>query len=107
MSIRKYPVDESRMRSLLIDCRYYAGLGAVGNFHDSLIQFAYERQVSCDPGNSSYYLECLDGIAEGRKSEDLKFARSLLGADKDSHGAKLKLNKIVREIDNCIALLNK
>ena len=60
------------MNSLLIDKRYYAGLGTVGNFHDSLIQFAYERQVSCDPGNSSYYLECLDGIAEGRKSEDLK-----------------------------------
>lgn len=42
-----------------------------------------------------------------RKSEDLKFAKSLLGADEDSHGAKLKLNRIVREIDNCIALLNK
>jgi hypothetical protein len=42
-----------------------------------------------------------------RKQEDLKFAKSLLGADEDSHGAKLKLNRIVREIDNCIALLNK
>lgn len=58
--------------TLLIDKRYYAGLGAVCNFHDSLIQFAYERQVSCDPGNGSYYLESLNGIAEGRKSEDLK-----------------------------------
>ena len=42
-----------------------------------------------------------------KKSEDLKFAKSLLGSDDDSHGAKLKLNRIVREIDNCIALLNK
>jgi len=42
-----------------------------------------------------------------RKGEDLKFAKSLLGSDDDSHGAKLKLNRIVREIDNCIALLNK
>ena len=42
-----------------------------------------------------------------RQGEDLKFAKSLLGADEDSHGAKLKINRIVREIDNCIALLNK
>ena len=42
-----------------------------------------------------------------KKSEDLKFAKSLLGADEDPHEAKLKLNRIVREIDNCIALLNK
>jgi hypothetical protein len=42
-----------------------------------------------------------------RKLEDLKFAKSLLGADEDSHEAKLKLNRIVREIDKCIALLNK
>ena len=42
-----------------------------------------------------------------RKGEDLKFAKSLLGSDDDSHGAKLKMNRIVREIDNCIALLNK
>ncbi len=42
-----------------------------------------------------------------KKLEDLKFAKSLLGADEDTHGAKLKINKIVREIDNCIALLNK
>jgi len=42
-----------------------------------------------------------------KQREDLKFAKSLLGADHDSHGAKLKINRIVREIDNCIALLNK
>ena len=42
-----------------------------------------------------------------RKQEELKFAKSLLGGDEDSHEAKLKLNRIVREIDNCIALLNK
>ena len=42
-----------------------------------------------------------------KQTEDLKFAKSLLGAEDDSHGAKLKINRIVREIDNCIALLNK
>jgi hypothetical protein len=42
-----------------------------------------------------------------KKSDDLKFTKSLLGGDEDSNTAKLKLNRIVREIDNCIALLNK
>ena len=42
-----------------------------------------------------------------KQIENLKFSKSLLGADDDSHGAKLKINRIVREIDNCIALLNK
>ena len=41
------------------------------------------------------------------KHENLKFAKSLIGADGDSHSAKLKINKIVREIDQCIAMLNK
>ncbi len=42
-----------------------------------------------------------------KKIEDLKFAKSLLGADEESHEAKIKINKLVREIDKCIALLNK
>jgi hypothetical protein len=42
-----------------------------------------------------------------KNKEDLKFAKSLLGADEDSHEAKIKINRLVREIDKCIALLNK
>ncbi len=42
-----------------------------------------------------------------KKIEELKFAKSLLGAEDDPHEAKLKINRIVREIDKCIALLNK
>jgi len=42
-----------------------------------------------------------------KKQEEMKFAKSLLGADEDPHEAKLKINRIVREIDKCIALLNK
>ena len=42
-----------------------------------------------------------------KQVEDLKFSKSLLGAGDESHGAKLKINRIVREIDSCIALLNK
>ena len=42
-----------------------------------------------------------------REMEVLKFAKSMLGGEENSHEAKLKLNRIVREIDKCIALLNK
>ncbi len=42
-----------------------------------------------------------------KKHENLKLAKSLIGADEDSRNAKNKINKIVREIDQCIAMLNK
>jgi hypothetical protein len=38
--------------------------------------------------------------------ENLKLAKVITGSD-DPHEAKLKVNRIVREIDKCIALLNK
>jgi len=43
----------------------------------------------------------------GRKNEKIRIANLLLaGSDKNSE-AKRKINIIVREIDKCIALLNK
>jgi len=39
--------------------------------------------------------------------EQLKLAKLLVTGSEDIHEAKLKVNKIVREIDKCIALLNK
>ena len=42
-----------------------------------------------------------------KKVEDLKFAKSLAGGSEDSHEAKIKINRLVREIDKCISLLNK
>ena len=47
---------------------YYAGLGAVGDFSDALLLFAYTRQVYADIANSTYYFECLQSIAIGRES---------------------------------------
>ena len=41
------------------------------------------------------------------KHDKLKLAKSLLASAGDSHDAKIKINRIVREIDNCIALLNR
>ncbi len=42
-----------------------------------------------------------------KKAEDLNFAKSLAGANEDTHEAKIKINRLVREIDKCISLLNK
>lgn len=40
------------------------------------------------------------------KFNKLQLAKSVLASSDDSHEAKTKINRIVREIDNCIALLN-
>ncbi|PKQ64305.1 hypothetical protein BZG02_05675 [Labilibaculum filiforme] len=37
----------------------------------------------------------------------LKLAKTLAGNSEDSQEAKVKINRIVREIDKCIALLNR
>jgi len=41
------------------------------------------------------------------KYNKLKLAKSLLASTGDSHDAKIKINRIVREIEKCIALLNR
>jgi len=42
------------------------------------------------------------------KYENLKLARALITPDEEgTHEAKIKVNRIVREIDKCIALLNR
>lgn len=37
----------------------------------------------------------------------LKVAKALTGSETDKHEAKIMVNRLVREIDRCIALLNK
>ncbi|MFC2152013.1 hypothetical protein ACFLSE_05745, partial [Bacteroidota bacterium] len=41
------------------------------------------------------------------KYNKIKLAKSLVASTGDSHDAKIKINRIVREIDKCIALLNR
>jgi hypothetical protein len=41
------------------------------------------------------------------KFESLKLAKIIATSSTDAHDAKIKLNRIVREIDKCISLLNK
>ncbi len=53
------------------DSAAYSGLGALSDFSDKLILFAYERQTACDPDSAPYYLSCLKEIAQERQSEEL------------------------------------
>ncbi|MBN1598213.1 MAG: hypothetical protein JW894_07960 [Bacteroidales bacterium] len=39
--------------------------------------------------------------------ENKKLAVAFTGASGNNHDAKIKVNRVVREIDKCIALLNK
>ena len=41
------------------------------------------------------------------ESNNTDLARAFVAASGTSHDAKIKVNRIVREIDKCIALLNK
>jgi len=40
------------------------------------------------------------------KYETLKIVKTVLASSEDANDAKIKVNRIVREIDKCIALLN-
>ena len=52
--------------------RSYASLGAVLDFHDDLLIYAYEQQVATDHKNVKCYLECLQSLQAGRGSETLQ-----------------------------------
>lgn len=43
----------------------------------------------------------------GRKIENLKIASGILSGVDENREAKLKINRLIREIDKCIALLNR
>ncbi len=48
-----------------------------------------------------------DLLELGRKNEQLNVANRILSGKDEDREAKKKINKLVREIDKCIALLNK
>ncbi|MDA3880584.1 MAG: hypothetical protein PF436_09365 [Prolixibacteraceae bacterium] len=42
-----------------------------------------------------------------KRYENLKVAKALADGDPENQAAKLKINRIIREVDKCMALLNK
>ncbi|KAH7094937.1 hypothetical protein FB567DRAFT_543330 [Paraphoma chrysanthemicola] len=71
---------ETRSANHEEDHPHYASLGAVGDFSDALILFAFARQTAEDVESRSYYYECLADLAEGRKSEELQMQVAILGS---------------------------
>ena len=41
------------------------------------------------------------------KNQQLSLAKGILGNSENTHDARIQINRIVREIDKCIALLNR
>lgn len=64
-----------------------------------------ENQVSKLESAASGQKEELDSMAE--KNKILIMAKALKSSDQEASGSKQKINELVREIDRCIALLNK
>ena len=52
------------------------------------------------------YLRQENSLLE-QKYENVKLAKMLVASDDDNKDAKNRIQKLVREIDKCIALLNK
>ncbi|KAF2859589.1 cysteine proteinase [Piedraia hortae CBS 480.64] len=55
-------------------------LGALPDFPDAWISFAYDCQTNTDPNNKAYYMECLKNISLARDSVDLQTKFSLLSS---------------------------
>ena len=64
-------------------------LAKIGNLEESINQLRRENQI----------LE--------QKYEKLKLAKMLIASEDENKDAKNRIQKLVREIDKCIALLNK
>ncbi|CAN9125623.1 unnamed protein product [Alternaria alternata] len=71
---------ETRSTNHEEDHPYYASLGAVGDFDDSLILFAFSRQGAVDIENKAYYFECLQDLATGRQSDMLGMQVAMLAS---------------------------
>lgn len=66
-----------------------------------------ELKKELDKVNNSLKAKELDCHDLNVKYENLKLAKVIQLSGSDLHDAKIKVNRIVREIDKCISLLNR
>jgi ubiquitin carboxyl-terminal hydrolase 25/28 len=57
---------------------WYTGLGALGDFSDTLLRFAFDKQVETDPYNMPFYFDCFKGLADKRGTEAMLMERVML-----------------------------
>ncbi len=65
---------------------------------------ALEEELAIEKQKHSKTMEALAQWKE--QTETLKTANAMLGSDQFKRETKLKINSLVREIDNCISQLN-
>jgi transcription initiation factor TFIID subunit TAF12 len=75
--------------------------------HDSLKREKSQLQLKIDELEKSINQQNQEKSFLEQKYENLKIAKMLAASDDENKDAKSKIQKIVREIDKCIALLNK
>lgn len=89
---RRKPISGSRSSNKSEEGHpYYAGLGAIEDFSDDLLLFAFTAQYRVDPPNATYYFECLQSIAIGRHSEALNTEVVMLASK--GHITRLEANQ--------------
>lgn len=78
----------SQTHDLTANDNPFAGLGALSDFSDTLIEFAFECQRNSDPDHIPYYIDCLGEVFEQRpQSEALGTALAMLKSS-GQHGSK-------------------
>lgn len=87
LGFNDYPTKSRHVDLSIEPHPHYASLGALDNFTDSLLIWAYDRQCECDPRNKPYYLDCIASIASGRESSDLQ-TRVVMATSAGEYGLK-------------------
>ncbi|KAF2427720.1 cysteine proteinase [Tothia fuscella] len=60
---------------------WYTALGALGDFSDELLRFAFDRQAACDPAGTPFYFDCFKKLANKRNSEELQTGAAILESE--------------------------
>jgi ubiquitin carboxyl-terminal hydrolase 25 len=78
-----YNKSTSRLRIDLTrtDDVLYAGLGALSDFSNELLMYAFRRQVEYNPEASAYYYDCIAEIAQTRQNEDFNMEIGMLASE--------------------------
>lgn len=89
----------------------------IGGFKEKFEKFVYlyrelkndNKQLKSEVEELKFKLSDTETVNSElkHKLETNDLARTFIGSGENSKEAKLKINRIVREIDNCIALLNR
>ena len=67
---------------------------------DPLVMHEYNAMIS-----NPMILSLIDELEH--KNQQLTLVKSIMVDSEDAHDARIRINRIVREIDRCIALLNR